>query len=198
MNNLNTTHSQTPTPKPNSNLEGNISFKSIIWDWTKTIVLAFVFSFIVSLFVKPTLVSGISMYPTLQHNNLLLINRIETKTNLPTYGDIIVFNSHLAVEKVLIKRVIAVEGDKIVIADGKVYVNDKQIDEPYIFQEYPATKGSIALIVPKNKVFVMGDNRANSFDSRSDTIGTIDKSEIIGKVFMRVFPFSKIPEYNFK
>lgn len=136
------------------------------------------------------------MYPTLQDKNIVLINRIEAKTKLPTYGDIIVFNSNLEVENILIKRVVAVEGDKVVIKDGKVYVNDQQLDEPYIFQEYPITDGSVALIVPKNKVFVMGDNRGNSLDSRSDIIGTIDKSEIIGKVFTRIFPFSKIPKYN--
>lgn len=195
MNNLNIKHSKISEPKLTPSIEKNVSLQSTIWDWAKTIALAFVFSFVISLFVRPTLVSGISMNPTLQHSNLLLINRIGAKTELPAYGDIIVFNSQLAIEKILIKRVIAIEGDKVVIVDGNVYVNDKQLNEPYINQSYPDTQGSISLIVPKNKVFVMGDNRANSLDSRSDIIGTIDKSEIIGKVFVRIYPFLKIPEY---
>lgn len=162
-----------------------------IGEWIKTILVAFVVALIITQFIKPALVSGDSMYPTLKNGNFLFMNRRAYKENMPDYGDIIVFNSKLPDGRILIKRVIAVEGDKIVIKDGNVYINDKLLEENYINQEYPVTDGNIEAIVPENTVFVLGDNRGNSLDSRNEYVGFVNIEDIMGKVFVRLIPFTK-------
>ena len=92
--------------------------------------------------------------------------------------------------KDLVKRVIATEGDHIKIENSKVYVNDKLIEEPYIDDDIMTE--TIDATVPKGKMFVMGDNRDNSLDSRNEMVGFVDEKEVIGKVFVRLFPFDKI------
>jgi signal peptidase I len=111
----------------------------------------------------------------------------------PSRGDIVVFRSSLESEdgtaKNLIKRVIAVEGDTVEIHDGVVYVNDDAIDEPYIKDGY--TDGQMPEItVPKDDLFLLGDNRQSSRDSRDPSVGFIPESKLIGKAVFRVFPFS--------
>jgi signal peptidase I len=164
-----------------------VTWKQELFSWIKILVLALVIGMAISSIIKPTLVSGVSMYPTLDDSDYLILNRVAYKMNEPTHGDIVVFNSHLKEERILIKRVIATEGEKITIKDGKVFVNDTLIDEVYLHGIL--TDGDIDAIVPKNKVFVMGDNRANSLDSRRSEVGFVDKKEIIGKVWFRLMPF---------
>ena len=169
--------------------------KKEIFEWAKIISTALVLSFVITLFVKPTLVSGESMHPTLENGDYLLINRIEPKLSGIEKGDIVVFKSNLIQDdgktrKDLVKRVIATEGDHIKIENSKVYVNDKLIEEPYIDDDIMTE--TIDATVPKGKMFVMGDNRDNSLDSRNEMVGFVDEKEVIGKVFVRLFPFDKI------
>ncbi|MGL6105162.1 signal peptidase I [Romboutsia sp.] len=163
-------------------------------EWFKIIVTALVLAFIITQFIRPTLVRGESMYPTLVENDYLIINRIAYKVGEPKEGDIIVFGTHLLQEnghnKDLVKRVIAVEGDHIKIENSKVYVNDKLVKEPYIHDNY--TEGNIDMVIPENKVFAMGDNREQSLDSRYEDVGLVDEKDIMGKVLVRLFPFNKL------
>lgn len=169
-------------------------FKTELIEWSKIIVTALIFAFIITQFIRPTLVRGESMYPTLEENDYLIINRITYKIGNPKHGDIIVFSTDLKQEngedKDLVKRVIAVEGDHIKIEDSKVYINDKLMEEAYIHEEY--TEGSTDIIIPENKVFAMGDNREESLDSRYEEVGLVDEEDIMGKVMIRLFPFNKI------
>ncbi|RDY24101.1 signal peptidase I [Romboutsia maritimum] len=163
-------------------------------EWIKVIATALVFAFIITQFIRPTLVRGESMYPTLEEDNYLIINRISYKVGEPKLGDIIVFSTDLTQEdgrkKDLVKRVIGVAKDHIKIEDSKVYLNGKQIQEPYIHGKY--TDGNIDMTIPEGKIFAMGDNRENSLDSRYEEVGLIDKKDIMGKVAIRLFPFNKI------
>ncbi len=170
-------------------------FLKEVVSWVKIIFLAVFLSAMVTQLVKPALVSGLSMYPTLEHNELLIVNRTAYWSKMPEPGDVVVFDTKIGNEKVFIKRVIASEGDKIVITDGKVYVNDVLQNEPYINQENPYTLGEIETIVPEGTIFVMGDNRNNSFDSRYADVGFIKKKDIIGKVLIRLFPLTKIKRF---
>ena len=108
-----------------------------------------------------------------------------------------VFHSKLSLDgesskkkKDLVKRVIGLPGDIIEVKDGMVYRNGEELNEPYINDGI--TDRDIMVVVPQNQYFVMGDNRLNSSDSRDDRVGMISKENIIGKVTLRLFPFSKI------
>ena len=168
--------------------------KKEIFEWIKVFALAIVFAFIITQFIKPTLVRGDSMYSTLEEGDYLIINRMSYKFKEPEHGDIIVFESDLkqgdGSSKDLVKRVIGVGGDKVKIENNKVYVNDEELNEPYIHNEI--TEGDIDTVVPDGAVFVLGDNREISLDSRYDSVGFISKSDILGKVFVRLYPFNKI------
>lgn len=170
------------------------SIKREIIDWVKTIVVSLVLAFLIVQVIKPTIVSGESMYPTLNDRDYLILNRMAYKFGDIDRGDIIVFKSDLrqdnGKQKDLIKRVIAIPGDHLIIKDSKVYINGEVQNEPYIHNEY--TSGDIDVVIPQNEVFVMGDNRENSRDSRSSDVGLVNEDDIIGEVMIRLLPLNKI------
>ena len=168
--------------------------KKEIIEWIKVIAISCIIAFIITIFVKPTIVKQYSMSPTLNNNDFLLINRLLYTRGTPERGDIIVFRSNIKTDsgrdKLLIKRVIALPGEKITIHDGLVYINDNLLEEEYLQDVF--TSGQIDLVVPKNKLFTMGDNRGNSLDSRDSALGLVDNEQIIGKAFLRLYPFNKL------
>lgn len=169
------------------------------FEWLKSIVIALVIVFAIQTFFIPTMVSGQSMYPTLNENDVLLIYKLAYLNDLPDRGDIIVFKSDILDEKTnenknLIKRVIALPNERITIKDNKIFINDEHLNESYL--EGIDTYGDIDIIVPDGHIFVLGDNRGHSTDSRSPYVGTVPLEDIIGKAFIRMFPFNKIS--NFK
>lgn len=163
-------------------------------EWFKTIAIAGLMALLITSFIRPTLVRGLSMFPTLEENDYLLIYRQAYRQELPQFGNIIVFKSHLlqtnGKEKDLVKRVIGTPGDHVVVSDGNVYVNDELLVESYINGNY--TDGYVDELVPEGFIFAMGDNRPNSLDSREPSVGMIPLDKIIGKVFIRLYPFNKI------
>lgn len=176
----------------------NEKIKKEAIEWMKIIATALIFAFIITQFIRPTLVRGESMYPTLEENDYLIINRMAYKIGEPKDGDIIVFSTELLQEngdrKDLVKRIIGVSGDHIKIENSKVYVNDKLVDEPYIHDNY--TEGNIDIVIPKGKIFAMGDNREKSLDSRYEDVGLVNEKDVMGKVMIRLFPFNKIGKVN--
>lgn len=165
-------------------------------DFIKDVLIAVVIVVILTLIIKPTVVKESSMEPTLYENNYLFINKLAYITkDHPEYEDIIVFRSDLDRDdgngkKLLIKRVIGVEGDVITISDGIVYRNQTALDEPYTLEGY--TSGELfEFTIPDDEVFVMGDNRSISLDSRDPSVGTVSEDAIMGKAFIRLYPFSE-------
>jgi len=165
-------------------------------EFIKDLFYALVIVLIITSIVKPTIVKESSMEPTLYSNNYLFINKMAYITkDHPEYGDIIVFESNLQRDdgkgyKLLIKRVIGVEGDVITVSDGVVYRNGEALAEDYTLEGY--TSGEVAeLTVPENELFVMGDNRSVSLDSRAAEVGTVSEDAVVGKAFIRVFPFNE-------
>lgn len=146
-------------------------------------VLAFLFCF---LFFRPTVVYGSSMYPTLSSNDILLLNGVDHELS---YGDIAVIRR--SNDSLLIKRVIGLAGDTIYInnEDGCVYRNGERLDEPYVTSSTPAQQLVGEVTVPPDHVFVLGDNRTNSHDSRYNDIGMISLDCVIGKAVYRLYPF---------
>ncbi|KOF58145.1 signal peptidase I [Clostridium sp. DMHC 10] len=168
----------------------------------KTLVVALIVAALIIMFVFETVsVDGTSMYSTLHNNDRLIIEKVSYRFKKPERGDIIVFKYPSDTSKKFIKRVIAVAGDKIKISNDRVYVNGKKINEPYayfidgndeVIQDYRIHNYEEAT-VPKDSVFVLGDNRYNSLDSRfEDEVGFVNDKLIIGKELLRIYPFNKI------
>jgi len=158
---------------------------------------AVVIVFIVFAFVlRPVSVEGMSMYPTLNDKDWVAVAGAYQDFD---YGDIVVINQPWEQNVPIIKRVIAKGGDTVYIdfATGRVFVNDKKLEEDYIAEltsvkydvEFPVT-------VEEGKVFVMGDNRNDSLDSRSTKIGTIDERYILGKAVFRFLPLFSFEIYE--
>lgn len=170
--------------------------KENIIEWAKAVLVAVAVAVIVMQFIVPTTVFGISMEPNFEHHDYLLVSRQAYSGNrAPEHGDVIVFQSHLVNPengemKNLIKRVIAVPGDTVEIADGKVYINGEVLEEDYI--KDGTTNGDVGPVtVPLGNYFCMGDNRLHSTDSRFLEVGFVEEDDILGKVFFRVYPFKK-------
>lgn len=150
------------------------------------IIVAALAALIASLVLPVMQISGDSMDPTLREGDTVVL----LKANKFKTGDLCSFSWN---NKTLIKRVIAVAGDWIEIdPDGTVRVNGEVIDEPYV-QEKSLGECDINFPyqVPENSFFVMGDKRYSSIDSRSSVIGSVNKEQIIGKVFIRVLPLNR-------
>ena len=150
------------------------------------VVVAAIAVLVATLFLPILQISGDSMSPTLEHDEIVIL----VKTKEFHRGDLIGFYYQ---GKILLKRVIALPDDEVAIdAEGNVYVNGEVLEEPYVTDkglgdcdlEFPYK-------VPGTGYFVLGDQRSNSVDSRNSVIGAISQDDIIGKVFIRVWPFSR-------
>ncbi|MDD7794468.1 signal peptidase I [Clostridium sp. 'White wine YQ'] len=171
------------------------SVADTVKEYIKIIIAAIILSFIISIFVKPAQVVGDSMNGNLHNNDMLLLNKIAYKSHSPNYKDIVVIRANINDAEYIVKRVIGTPGDKIQIKDNQVYVNGKVLDEKYI-KEPMANNMDMDIEVPDGKIFVMGDNRNNSLDSRDPSVGLVDyKEAVVGKVMFRMYPFKGIPKY---
>ena len=161
----------------------------------KDIIIALVIVVGITAVVKPTIVKEHSMEPTLYENNYLLINKLAYKIGDEEQGDIIVFKSSLEDDqgnaKLLIKRIIGLPGDTVTVKDGNVYINGQQLYEDYL-NDGITTGEVLDYTVPEDHFFVMGDNRLVSIDSRDSSIGCVHEDAILGKAFVRLYPFSEI------
>lgn len=146
--------------------------------------------FIIIFVVQSFLVKGSSMDNTLQDGERLLVTKFVFKIRPPKIGDIIVLKYPKDPSKKFIKRVIGVPGDRVYIQNSKLYVNGNLIKEPYIrekmFQDYDFVE------VPERTVFVMGDNRNCSKDSRDPDVGFVPYDNLVGKAVFIFWPFNKV------
>ena len=142
---------------------------------------------IATLFLPILQISGDSMSPTLEHDEVIVL----LKTKEFDRGDLIGFYYQ---GKILLKRVIALPEDEVAIdSEGTVYVNGEMLEEPYVTDKgLGDCQVEFPYKVPGTGYFVLGDRRSNSVDSRSTAIGAVSRDDIIGKVFVRVWPLSKI------
>lgn len=174
------------------------TIKDEIFDWVSNIT--FILSAIVLIFIFAIRVVGVdgeSMMPTLHHKDWLITSNLFFE---PDNGDIVVLSKDSFLDgKMIVKRIIATEGQEIDIdfQKGIVYVDGKVLEEQYIAEptvtqytmKFPAT-------VPKDHVFVMGDNRNHSADSRDASLGMVHKSCILGRVVLRILPISDFGAVN--
>ena len=169
-------------------------------EWIKDIGLAIIIAAVVLFFLKPIIVQQESMQPNFYEDDYLIISKqAYTLFGDEEYGDVIIFKTILPYdegeEKFLIKRIIGVPGDTIEITNGYVFRNGEMIEEPYV-EDYGVSGEMAPIVVEEGKLFVMGDNRAVSQDSRSQTIGQVDQDAVLGKVILRIFPFDRIKAFS--
>lgn len=167
-----------------------------ILDWLKHIGIAVIIGLLVVNFVaQRTIVYGSSMQPTLHHGNNLIIEKITIRMGKLNYGDIVVIKTSDYVsygKQMIIKRIVALENDRINIKNGNVYVNGEQIDEPYIGDKstLPVNQKFNDIVVPENHIYVLGDNREPNASNDSRVIGPIEVDRIKGKAVLRIYPFT--------
>ena len=163
-------------------------YKKILWGTISSLIVVAAVAVLVSMLFLPVLrVTGTSMTPTMTNDELVICNKGSDFES----GDIVAFYLN---NKILLKRVIGISGDIIDIKeDGTVYVNGEILDEPYVDSKAFGTCDiELPYQVPENRVFVMGDHRSTSIDSRTTSVGCIADEYIIGKVILRVWHFEKI------
>lgn len=171
--------------------------KNELWEWTKALLIAFGVAAIIRMFLfTPIVVDGESMIPTLGDGDKMIVNKIGYTIGKPDRFDIIVF--HAPEQKDYIKRVIGLPGDEVKYEDDVLYINGEPYEEPYLdplkeqATDMPLTEdftleGKIGEVtVPENHVFVLGDNRRRSKDSRH--IGPVSMEEIIGSTKLVFWP----------
>lgn len=142
---------------------------------------------LVAVLLLPVLrIFGKSMSPTLKEGDIV----VSLKTGEFSTGDVVAFYYN---NKILVKRVIASPGDWVDLdEDGTVYVNRERIDEPYLTEKaYGETNIELPFQVPESKIFVMGDNRAVSVDSRNTAVGCVAEEQVVGKIVFRVWPLGE-------
>lgn len=163
------------------------STKPMWRDILEIIITAFLIYGILSIFFVFSTVNQSSMYPTFEDGNFIVATRSFLSGNTFERGDVVLFKSDDG--RIFIKRVIALPGDRLDVQEGKVYINNKELEEDYIDDDILTTP-SMSTTIHEDCYFVMGDNRYNSIDSRD--FGEVDASRIIGRVRMRIFPNTKV------
>ena len=185
------------------------SFAKSVCEWVDSFIISFIAVVIIfTFFVGKVKVDGESMMDTLFDKDQLIVTDFCYN---PQRGDIVIVSRNpknsddrevLKQHQPIVKRVIAVAGDTIEITeDGKVLLNDEELDEPYIrdYKDHLGTPQEHLVnkeTVPEGCVFVMGDNRHNSHDSRTNDIWMVDKRYVLGKVLLRIYPFESIKSFN--
>lgn len=162
--------------------------KKIIKEALSWILLVALVIFIKIFIFTPVRVKGVSMYPTLEHHDIMILNEIGYHLNGVKRFDIVVVNAH---GEQLIKRIIGLPGETVSYKDNKLYINGEEIKEEFshdITHNFTLDEISVE-VIPEGYYFVVGDNRGNSIDSR--IIGLISKKQILGKTNFVVFPFKR-------
>jgi len=181
--------------------DGCLMAKSESWEWLKAVAVALILAIVIrSFFFAPIVVDGQSMMPTLEHNDRMIVNKIGYNISEPDRFDIIVF--HAPENKDYIKRVIGLPGDSIHYENDMLYINDEAYEEPFLddfkaeTENKPLT-GNFNLsdvtgyeTIPEGYVFVLGDNRQHSKDSRH--IGVIPYDEVVGKANFVFWPVREV------
>ena len=172
------------------------SWQDTASDWLVSIIVAVALAFCIRTFlVEPYMVEGSSMYPTLKNHERLIVDKLSYFVTNPKRGEIVVFRFPKDESRDFIKRVIAVGGDTIEMKDGQVFVNGQALKEDYIYKNDPKGKNISSYrktIVPEGTIFVLGDNRNNSEDSRFADVGFVPHKLVKGRALVCFWPLGSM------
>jgi signal peptidase I len=166
-------------------------------EWIILIVAALAIALLIKTFLfQAFYIPSESMVPALQKNDRVIVNKVSYHVHAVHRGDIVVFKAPPGIDptvKDLVKRVIGLPGETIEgRSDGHVYINGAELKEPWLPQGVRTDPPFTAIKVPSNSYYVLGDNRPNSKDSRYFPSHFIKKSDIVGRVFLRIWPLNRI------
>ena len=179
------------TPEEQKKLDRSKKIKKELIDYAKAILVAVVLAmFIITFIAQSFYVDGLSMEPNYHHGERILVDKVTYRFSAPKRGDTVVFRYPMDPTRRFIKRVVAIPGDTVEIVGGEVFINGIMIDEPYILSKSFSPFGPE--VVPVGSVFVMGDNRNNSHDSRSPSVGMVPYDLIVGKGLFVYWPVGAI------
>lgn len=171
-----------------------------VMDILETVVFIGSLFIVIYLFIlTPNQVKGASMEPTFKSGDYILTSRVTYKMRPPQRGDVVVFHSPKNPDIEYIKRIVGLPGDKLLVEDSNIFINGKLLQENYIaartnLWDGGFIKNGVLYTIPDGELFVMGDNRPRSSDSRE--FGPISIESVIGQVFFRYFPSDKIGAIN--
>jgi signal peptidase I len=184
---------QTPAQAP----EDQPSVGSFLWDLVKVVLVAFGIMIVFRFFVaEPFVVSGKSMEPNFHDNEYLIINKVGYRIGEPQRGDAIVFHYPKERSQYFIKRIVGLPGEKVKVEDGRVLIYNEEypqgrvLNEPYTASQNVTFGPNEVISLGSEEYFVLGDNRLQSSDSR--VWGILPKKDIVGKAFVRIFPFNEL------
>lgn len=164
--------------------------------WIVYILLIIGLTYLIITFVgQRTQVDGHSMEPSLSHGDNLIVDKLSYRFHDPSRYDVIVFPYQHAENTFYIKRIIGMPGETVQCKDGYVYINGEKLDEHFGAEVMEDTSNNIAASPVKlgdDEYFVLGDNRNHSSDSRDPSVGILKREQIIGRAWIRIFPFNKI------
>ena len=193
MTELDTAAEPPPTPNEDEEHDADRGVRNVV-EWVAIVVGALAVALLVkTFFIQAFFIPSLSMFPTLDEGDRVLVNKLSYKMHDVNRGDMIVFDrpegSPDSDIKDLIKRVIGLPGETIEARDGVVYIDGVRLDEPYL-EDGVRTDNLPPTEVPAGHIFVMGDNRTGSSDSR--VFGPVDEDTIDGRAFIRVWPLGDI------
>lgn len=170
------------------------NLKKDILDLTVYFVFVVLAAYLMVNFVaQRTMVDGNSMYPTLHNKDSLIVDKISYRFRDIERFDIVVFEYSHKDNVNYIKRIIGLPGETVQIKDGLIYINGEVLEESYGYEVMrDARRAAYPITLGEDEYFVLGDNRNDSTDSRSDSVGNVHRSKILGRAFVRIFPFDRI------
>ncbi len=175
------------------------NFLIFLWEMSKIIIIALVIVIPIRYFLfQPFFVKGQSMEPNFENGDYLIIDEITYRFHNPQRGDVVVFKYPNDTSQRYIKRIIGLPGETIEIKNGKVAIFNKEgnqlLDESTYLTPLILTAGDMQITLAEDKYFVLGDNRIASSDSRS--WGLLPREDIIGRVFLRAWPFAALTKFE--
>lgn len=166
-----------------------ISAWSLLRELVETVVLALILFLVIRQVIQNYRIESHSMEPNFYEGQFVLVNKLAYKLGEPQRGEVLVFHNPGNPDEDYIKRIIGLPGDTVEVVGDTVMINGQELPEPFPHNQNPEGSYSGPTIVPDGTLFVMGDNRPNSSDSRR--IGTIPEDLVVGKAWLRVWPFNQ-------
>ena len=173
----------------------DIKTKRVVREWIESLVIAFILAMIIRAFIVQAFkIPTSSMAPTLKQGDRILVNKFIYRFQDPQRWDVIVFKYPLDQKRDFIKRLVAREGDKVTIENGRVLIDNNLVDNPYLSEYYynrgPQGQEGKEIDVPQDNFYVLGDNSLNSQDSRY--WGFVPQKNLVGKAFLIYWPPNRI------